>query len=418
MEMDRCFTLTEEEVARRKRYLEITQEDEARLREAHPLIQAQAPRIIARFYDYLLSHEHTRRMLEAPGLIERLKSIQLKYFLELTSGRYDLAYCENRLRVGETHYRVGLSPEWYIGAYVKYLHIVADVLSAAFGRDQERFFQVLVSLTKVIYLDTGLAIDVYHQSAQSELRRKALALEATNAQLLQLQTAKRFLTDTIVHDLQNPLAGIQGLLQVLETRSRNQPDEVREAIREGLRRCLDLSEMIQNVLHISRAESGRLEAHMEDVDLAAVISGVAQSTRRQFEQAGRKLTLDLPASCILRTDEYLVRRIAENLLRNTLRHTPEGTPVIVRLAGTASLAVRLSVVDQGPGIPRELQPLLFDPFGAPELRKAGLRVDTGLGLAFCRAASSALGAGLEVESDGRSGTAIHLVLPASHIPPS
>lgn len=157
---------------------------------------------------------------------------------------------------------------------------------------------------------------------------------------------------------------------------------------------------------------------MEDVDLAAVISGVAQSTRRQFEQAGRKLTLDLPASCILRTDEYLVRRIAENLLRNTLRHTPEGTPVIVRLAGTASLAVRLSVVDQGPGIPRELQPLLFDPFGAPELRKAGLRVDTGLGLAFCRAASSALGAGLEVESDGRSGTAIHLVLPASHIPPS
>jgi hypothetical protein len=63
METDSSVTLAEDEVVRRKSYLEITPEDEARLREAHHLIQVQAPQIIARFYDYLLDHEPMRRMV-------------------------------------------------------------------------------------------------------------------------------------------------------------------------------------------------------------------------------------------------------------------------------------------------------------------------------------------------------------------
>jgi rsbT co-antagonist protein RsbR len=211
-----AFALSEEEVRRRKQYLEITPEDEARLREVHPLVQTQGQIIIERFYDYLLSHDTTRRMLEAPGLIDRLKPMQLQYFLELTSGVYDLAYFENRIRVGEAHHLVGLPPELYIGAYLKYLHIVTDVLSTALGRDQERFFRILVSLTKVIYLDMGVALDVYHMKGQAELERRARDLGDTNAELLRLQTAKRLLTDMIVHDLQNPLTGIRSLLEILE----------------------------------------------------------------------------------------------------------------------------------------------------------------------------------------------------------
>lgn len=61
-----AFALTDEEVARRKTYLEMTADDERRLKKAHPLIQAQAEQIIERFYDYLLGHEHTRSLLSAP----------------------------------------------------------------------------------------------------------------------------------------------------------------------------------------------------------------------------------------------------------------------------------------------------------------------------------------------------------------
>jgi hypothetical protein len=183
------FSLTETEVARRKSYLDLTPEDEGRLRDAHPLLQGEAPQIIDRFYEFLLSQEHTRKILSQPGLIERLEDLQTTYFRRLTSGTYDLAYFENRLHVGQTHYRIGLAPEWYLGAYLKYLHVASDVLSRALGRDYERYFQMLVSLTKVIYLDMGLALDAYHYS---------------------LQAAKQQLTDLIVHDLQNPLAGSSG----------------------------------------------------------------------------------------------------------------------------------------------------------------------------------------------------------------
>jgi hypothetical protein len=110
------FNLTEEEVRRRKDYLEITQEDEQRLRDMHAHLQAYSQEIADRFYEYLLSHPHTRAMLSAPGLIERLKQLQRTYFSELTAGKYDIEYFENRLKVGQTHDRVGLAPEWYLGA--------------------------------------------------------------------------------------------------------------------------------------------------------------------------------------------------------------------------------------------------------------------------------------------------------------
>jgi signal transduction histidine kinase len=408
---DLGFDLTAAEVARRKSYLEVTPEDESRLKEAHSHIKFHAKEITTRFYDFLLAHPHTRLMLQAPGQIERLKKLQLKYFLDLTAGRYDLAYFKDRMRVGETHQSVGLTPEWYVGAYLKYLHIVTDVLSGAFGRDQERYLKTIFSLNKVIHLDMGLALDVYHARAQRGLERKTEELQAINTHLIQLQITKRLLSDMIVHDLQSPLAGIQSFLQVLASRSDGQPSDVQEAIEEGLRRCSDLSQMIMNVLHVGIAESGRLEPSIEEIDLAEVVLDVANSFRFTFSQEGRDLSVKAPAKQVLYTDRYLVRRILENLVRNTLRHTPSGTPVAIRLRSNGDEEIRLSVADQGPGIPRELQPYLFDPSSAVELRRAGLRVDTGLGLAFCGMATAALGAQIEVESDGRHGTEVHVVFP-------
>jgi len=64
----------------------------------------------------------------------------------------------------------------------------------------------------------------------------------------------------------------------------------------------------------------------------------------------------------------------------------------------------LSVIDDGPGIAAEIRPLLFERFGAPALRQAGLRVDSGLGLAFCKAAAEAVGADIRVESAGKRGS--------------
>jgi len=117
-----------------------------------------------------------------------------------------------------------------------------------------------------------------------------------------------------------------------------------------------------------------------------------------------------PPSLPIRTDQTLLRRIVQNLLRNAIRHTPKGTRVVLRTE-TQGAGARVSVIDEGPGIPTAVQSKLFEPFGAAALRHSGLRVDTGLGLPSCLVLAKALGADLTVESDGKKGSAFILTLP-------
>jgi signal transduction histidine kinase len=404
------FTLTDEEVTRRKRYLEITEDDESRIRTVHSHLTEFAPEISQRFYDYLLAHQHTRDILSAPGMIERLRQLQSRYFEEMTSGRYDLEYFENRLRVGQVHERIGLAPEWYLGAYNKYLQIVSEVLLRAFEGLPETYVQTMASLTKIVYLDMGLALDAYMLAAQQRLAEKNEELDRQNQELKRLEAAKQQLSDMIVHDLQNPLAGIIAFLDLLHATPERLDESELGALDEALRRCHDLVDMILNVLQVSRAETGSLHTDLGLVNVSAVAREGAAAFRLVAEQDGRGLAIEAPPSLTVRTDEKLVRRILYNLLRNALRHTPKGTSVVVRVERGGANTVRLSVADDGPGVPVAVQTYLFDRLGASALRNAGLRVDSGLGLAFCKTAADALGAGLTVFSDGHHGTTFTLEL--------
>jgi len=394
------FVLTEDEVVKRKTFLEFTENDEQLLQEAHLLLAGRHEEIIERFYEFLLSEPHTREILSTPGLVGRLKQIQSHYFRELTSGRYDLDYFENRLKVGLAHERIGLSPQWYLGAYQKYLAIVTDVLSLALGRDYERFFKTAQALTKLIFMDMSLAIDAYVFSAQDSLARKAEALESANRELRNLEATKRRLTDMIVHDLQNPLSGILAFLQVLEGRSQGLTPEERLSLREAQARCNDLSQLILNVLQLSRAEEGKLEVSIENIDLVEIGRSVVVAFDTVAGVGQRHLAFSSSQEQVrYRTDQSLLRRILSNLIRNALRHTPAGTRV--ELSVDPGPPVSITVRDNGPGIPIEVQDRIFEP-GA--LRDAGFQVDSGLGLVFCKMASEAIGMKLLLESAPGEGT--------------
>lgn len=403
------WTLTQAEVDKRLAYHEITPEDGRRLQAAHSHLQQNAMEIIDRFYQYLLGHEHTRSMLQAPGLVDRLKGLQTTYFQRLTAGPYDIAYFEDRLRVGQAHDRVGLSPEWYLGAYNSYLNIISDVLSRAFGRDFERFFQTMQSINKVISLDKSLAIDAYILSAQERLKKESEALARANQDLVRAKAAKSQLTDMIVHDLQNPLAGLRGFLEFLAAQKETSA-AFSEPLEEALRRCEDLSQMIMNVLQVSRADVGKLEVYQENLDLAQIARECVEAFRLPAENDGRRVVFEGKGPIPLRADQSLLRRLLGNLLRNALRHTPRGTSVVIRAENEPP---RVSVADDGSGIPPDVQQILFEPFGAPALRQAGLRVDSGLGLAFCRTAATAMGATIAVKSDGRTGTTFTVAFPGA-----
>jgi signal transduction histidine kinase len=395
--------ITAAEVKKRKAYLQISSEDERRIAKAHRTLEKHADEMIEGFYRYLFTHEHTRKILQSPGLVDRLKKIQRDYFARLTRGRYDRDYFEDRLRIGHAHERIGLTPEWYLGAYNKYLIIVGGVLSREMGRDYQGFFETFLSVIKVIYLDMGLAMDAYIFAGQARLKERTRLLAEIDAK-------KRLLADTIVHDLRNPVAGIQGFLSLLKADCGRLSDSQRIALEEAERACLMLNGMVDNILDISRMEDGKLELARETVDVTGMVDQTARILRPFAATRKREILVRAPKGSLeAKTDEQLVRRILFNLVINSIRHAAGATKVEIR-ARREGKRVRLEVADDGAGIPREYHSVLFKKFGATGPKAAGLKLDTGLGLVFCRMASDLLGAKLALKSGEGRGTEVSILL--------
>ena len=117
--------ITEQELVRRKDFLEFGDDDLANLTSINDLARRYADSVIEDFYKHLLSFEETSEFFRDPQVLERVKKAQQQYFMRLTEGNYDLAYAEDRLNIGAIHERVGLPVKAYLGMYNYYLRAVA-----------------------------------------------------------------------------------------------------------------------------------------------------------------------------------------------------------------------------------------------------------------------------------------------------
>src|SRR6266571_1779322 len=115
------FGMGEDERNKRLRFLDLTPEDLERLHSIHETAQQYAQDIIDKLYDHILSFEETRKFFTNPAVLERVKELQKRYFIQLAQGKTDADYFENRLRVGDAHQRIELLPQWYLGLYSKYV---------------------------------------------------------------------------------------------------------------------------------------------------------------------------------------------------------------------------------------------------------------------------------------------------------
>src|SRR5579883_120676 len=123
-----ALRLDEVELRARRAFCELADEDLRRLAALRPFAEKHTRAIVEAFYALLLSHEQTKKFFPDEATIRRVKRTQSEYFLGLFEGRCDLAYVEDRLRVGAAHERIGLAPKWYLGAYRKYLELLNEKL--------------------------------------------------------------------------------------------------------------------------------------------------------------------------------------------------------------------------------------------------------------------------------------------------
>jgi rsbT co-antagonist protein RsbR len=171
------LNLDERELASRRAFYEITEEDLARLAGLRSLAERHSHGFVERLYELILGHPESRTFFPDEATVVHVKKMQRQYFLGLFGGRIDLAYVEDRLRVGAAHDRVGLAPKWYIGAYGRYLRLLFDQFFQELSPAEAR--AAYASVAKVVMFDMSLAIDTYiaanldtvarHQAAIREL---------------------------------------------------------------------------------------------------------------------------------------------------------------------------------------------------------------------------------------------------------
>src|SRR5689334_17624181 len=100
--------ISADEIDRRKQYLQFGEADEARLGEINDLARAYAEPVIDAFYEHLLKFGDTKGFFKNAATLDRVKRLQLQYFLRLTQGTYDSSYVEERLKIGAVHEKIGL----------------------------------------------------------------------------------------------------------------------------------------------------------------------------------------------------------------------------------------------------------------------------------------------------------------------
>jgi len=172
--------LSPAEVAQRKAFLEFSEKDVARLEDLHALLSGQESFFVEAFYAHLLVFEETRSLIQGKSGLERLKKTQTVYFDQLTAGKYDAAYVQNRIRVGMVHQQVGLDPKWYLGAYNKYLSLLLPKVQSLHGEDTKKTLEATLALLRIIFFDMGIAIDTYIHADRQAIRSKSEQLEALN----------------------------------------------------------------------------------------------------------------------------------------------------------------------------------------------------------------------------------------------
>jgi PAS domain S-box-containing protein len=154
---------------KRMRFIGLTDTDCELLRAMKPMFERHVGEIEDAFYDQLLALPETAQLLRDRTTVERLKKLQRDYLMRITEGNFDDAYFDDRLRIGKTHERVGLSPRWYLLAYNLYYSLFAPRIRDFYSDNAPRAEQSIAALQKVFMLDASLAMDAY--IASDRIRR-------------------------------------------------------------------------------------------------------------------------------------------------------------------------------------------------------------------------------------------------------
>jgi signal transduction histidine kinase len=285
---------------------------------------------------------------------------------------------------------------------------------------------------------TGLALAVARAAARDATRERARGaqlqalydelsgeLETTNQgvvalyaelddrsrQLREASEAKTRFLNNISHELRTPGNSVLGLARLLlDPAADPLTGEQRQQVELVRSSAEDLLRLVNELLDLAKAESGRLEPHVDDVDLAALFEVLRGTIEPLVTRPGVTLQVQVPGDLgPVRTDRTLLGHLLRNLLSNAVKFTEEGT--VSMTAARRGPVLQVVVSDTGIGIAEEDQPRVFEEFFQVHNMLQRSSPGSGLGLPLARRIATVLGGGLELTSARGRGSTFTLTLP-------
>src|SRR6185295_18177486 len=244
--------------------------------------------------------------------------------------------------------------------------------------------------------------------AQMLLREQAARADAEQAN----RTKDEFLA-TLSHELRTPLSAILGWSHLVRTGKLDEP-QMSRAFETIERNARSQSQLIDDLLDVSRIITGKLQIEPRPVDLCAIIEGVVEGVRPAVEAKKIQLETDLKAGgSFVAGDANRLQQVFWNLLSNAIKFTPEGGYVRVK-ASQVETQVQVSVSDSGIGIASEFLPHIFDRFRQADGSTTRVHGGLGLGLSIVKHLVQLHEGNVEVESEGKNeGSCFTITLPVA-----
>lgn len=266
--------------------------------------------------------------------------------------------------------------------------IVYDIDKAEKAKNQQEL------LTAKLQRDRALQEKQVESRTRELIRARDLAESASQSKTLFLANMS--------HDIRNPLNAIIGFSQILKKKATNHslPDKFSEFLDNIIQSGHNLSELVNNVLDITKIEAGKIEITKEVIKLRHLVETICRFNSVQAESKGIKFgyELELDPEISIYSDKNCLNQILMNLIGNAIKFTPKGKTITIKVSRTKSILI-FQVIDQGIGIPKEFHEIIFNRYEQLNDNNNYLLRGTGLGLAIVKNRVELLGGTIELESE-------------------
>ena len=235
--------------------------------------------------------------------------------------------------------------------------------------------------------------------------------------LRQLERTRREFVANVSHELRTPLSLIKGSVETLLDGAVSQPAIASKFLDIIDRHCDRLTFLIEDLLTLSRLESGQLAINYDIGPLRGHVSEVFDDFRRKAEERGVQLFNDVPSGLRARADSDRLDQVLSNLIDNAIKYGRHGGSV--RIEGReipGSDLIEMAVADDGPGIPTEAAERVFERFYRVDTARSREQGGTGLGLSIVKHIIQAHGGEVRLETAPAKGAAFRFTLPAVPLP--